>query len=145
MTDTLLPLSLARKTSTLCSKSLRTSINMKWLSHQFHLLKHNRFLGYIVAALFFLHTERTIVTDTSSGLTFLKRDEAWKCDSVSCQDYFLSPDPVWSTELSSCLCVRTHPEHLYVNDLIHVLLLIILVPDEDLCRLVRLGPLEALG
>ena len=57
LTDTLLPLSLAQKTSAKCTKSLRTSMNMKGRSHQFHLLKHNRFLGYIVTALLFLHRE----------------------------------------------------------------------------------------
>ena len=47
-----------------------------------------------------------------------------------------------------CYSVRfsvwTHPEHLYVDDLINVLLLVVLVPDEDLCRLVCLRALEAL-
>lgn len=40
---------------------------------------------------------------------------------------------------------RTHPEHLDINDLIHVLFLVILVPDEVLRRMVALGALEALG
>lgn len=40
---------------------------------------------------------------------------------------------------------ETHPQHLDVDDLVHVLLAVVLVPDEDLSRLVCLGPLEALG
>lgn len=40
--------------------------------------------------------------------------------------------------------IETYPQHLDVNDLVHVLLTVILVPDEDLGRLVRLWALEAL-
>lgn len=46
--------------------------------------------------------------------------------------------------LFTAVCVQTHPEHLDVNHFIHVLLLVILIPDEDLCRLICLGALEAL-
>lgn len=41
--------------------------------------------------------------------------------------------------------METYPQHLDVNDLVHVLLAVILVPDEDLRRLVCFWPLEALG
>lgn len=40
--------------------------------------------------------------------------------------------------------MEPYPQHLDVDDLVNVLLAVVLVPDEDLGRLIRLRPLEAL-